>query len=319
MKRAKLISYDLRERPDFEELWELRFAELVEFQKQYGHTRVPARWSGNRSLGRWLAHQRDLLRLEELRRDRAERLDQLGAEWSQVLECFDGKERYFESMLARFAAYREKFGDAEVSRAQDRDLAVWVANQRGSRKAGAMSEKRLAKLEEANFPWGKDFRTCDEQLIQLRVYKARFGNTKVPARWSEDAVLGRWVAHQRELFRVGKMPEKRRAALDSLGFQWVVRKPKIRKEKRKVKTVPMGVHIEDLKKYQERFGDTLIPARWKENMALGRWVAHQRELFRQGRMPEERKRMLDDLGFQWEVTRDEGAGPLDKIGKPPLK
>ena len=39
MKRAKLISFGLRERPDFEELWELRFAELVEFQKKYGHTR----------------------------------------------------------------------------------------------------------------------------------------------------------------------------------------------------------------------------------------------------------------------------------------
>ena len=308
MKRAKLISYNLGERPHHEELWELRFAELVEFQKKYGHTRVPARWRGNRSLGRWLAHQRDLLRLEELRRDRAERLDQLGAEWSQVPEYYDGKERYFESMLTRLAAYREKFGDAEVSRTHDRELAEWVGNQRGSRKTGAMSKKRLARLEEVDFPWGKDFRTWEEQLIQLRVYKARFGNTKVPKRWSEDAVLGRWVAHQRELFRAGKLPDQKRAVLDLLGFQWVLRTPKVwkekRREKRKVERVPKSVHIEALKQYRERFGDTQVPARWKENKALGRWVAHQRELFRQGRMPEERKRMLDDLGFQWEVTKD---------------
>jgi hypothetical protein len=41
----------------------------------------------------------------------------------------------------------------------------------------------------------------------------------------------------------------------------------------------------------------LVPKTCKENPSLGRWVANQRARFKKGRMDQERKRRLDEIGF----------------------
>src|SRR5882724_5297432 len=55
-----------------DERWELRLAELMEYHGKRGHTRVPAKWRENVSLGNWVATHRNLYRRGQIEPDRAE-------------------------------------------------------------------------------------------------------------------------------------------------------------------------------------------------------------------------------------------------------
>ena len=61
----------------------------------------------------------------------------------------------------------------------------------------------------------------------------------------------------------------------------------------------------ELKKYKEKYGDTLVPSIYEDNPKLGTWVHHQRrqyKKFREGKpchITEERIQALESLGFVW--------------------
>jgi hypothetical protein len=48
-----------------------------------------------------------------------------------------------------------------------------------------------------------------------------------------------------------------------------------------------------------------VPEKYKEDPSLGRWVCSQRALFKAGKMGPERKRMLEEIGFEFTKTQDE--------------
>eukprot|EP00538_Stauroneis_constricta_P009108 CAMPEP_0119552920 /NCGR_PEP_ID=MMETSP1352-20130426/5799_1 /TAXON_ID=265584 /ORGANISM="Stauroneis constricta, Strain CCMP1120" /LENGTH=403 /DNA_ID=CAMNT_0007599235 /DNA_START=56 /DNA_END=1267 /DNA_ORIENTATION=- len=63
-------------------IWEQRFQELVAFKSEYGHTNVPAGFSGNQQLGIWVKGQRRAHALQNLQASRYERLAALGFQWT---------------------------------------------------------------------------------------------------------------------------------------------------------------------------------------------------------------------------------------------
>jgi hypothetical protein len=54
-----------------------------------------------------------------------------------------------------------------------------------------------------------------------------------------------------------------------------------------------------LRKYKARHGHTRVPAKWEEDKTLGSWVSGQRSRFHAGKLTDERRRRLNDLGFLW--------------------
>lgn len=59
---------------------------------------------------------------------------------------------------------------------------------------------------------------------------------------------------------------------------------------------------EELKDYKTRYGDCLVPQRYKENSKLGIWVATQRNAYQGFRLTTERIDKLDVLGFVWDAS-----------------
>lgn len=57
--------------------------------------------------------------------------------------------------------------------------------------------------------------------------------------------------------------------------------------------------LKDLLVFKEKFGHCRVPQVWKENKKLGQWVASMRNLKKAGKLPEERQKMLEGLGFVW--------------------
>jgi hypothetical protein len=61
--------------------------------------------------------------------------------------------------------------------------------------------------------------------------------------------------------------------------------------------------FEQLRAFKERFGHCNVKWGWKENPALVHWVATQRAHRKQGILSKERVQRLEELGFDWNLTR----------------
>lgn len=105
----------------------------------------------------------------------------------------------------------------------------------------------------------------------------------------------------------------RQSKLDELGMVWditPVRKPKkqkqikIKKEKTPKKNKYIQIFesmLEEYKKYVNENNDILVPLNYVTNdgKKLGKWLARQRNAYRNGRLEEWRIRALEDIGMDW--------------------
>ena len=99
--------------------------------------------------------------------------------------------------------------------------------------------------------------------------------------------LGKWVDHQRTLYKKGQLGDERTRRLDDIGFQWTPKQDSANEI--------WETRFNELQKYREVHGDCKVPAK---NGQLGNWVAHQRTLYRRGKLDDERTRRLDGIHFQ---------------------
>ncbi|EED89678.1 hypothetical protein THAPSDRAFT_263911, partial [Thalassiosira pseudonana CCMP1335] len=72
-----------------------------------------------------------------------------------------------------------------------------------------------------------------------------------------------------------------------------------------------SAHYKELSDYCKEHGNTDVPSKYKHNPALGIWVKTQREHHKFGRLPDDRMKMLNQLGFNFFYGRqsDKTADP----------
>jgi len=144
----------------------------------------------------------------------------------------------------------------------------------------------------------------NDRFNELLEYKKEHGDCLVPQRYPQNPQLGVWVNKQRaeyKLFKEGKkssMTQERINALESVGFIWA---------KRRKGQPTWDLKFEELTAYRQEHGDCLVPTKYAENPALGRWVSTQRaqyKLMQEGKpstTTAERVRLLENLGFVWRL------------------
>jgi hypothetical protein len=217
-QRRKKRKRDLPRAQD--EWWNFRFQEFEAFVAEKGHTRVPARWKPNPSLGRWVAHQRELAQQGLIEPDRARKLKKLGLEWTVDEVYNEENERYLKRMLARLDAFRREHGHSAVPPSHDYDLWQWIQKQRQFHAAGIMSPGRRRALEAAGFPFERSDPRWEENLVRLREFHRRHGHTRVPYEYRDEPSLGPWVYNQRKAFKESRLSEDHLRRLDEVGPGW---------------------------------------------------------------------------------------------------
>ena len=116
-------------------------------------------------------------------------------------------------------------------------LARWVKRQRYQYKLkmegkpSTMTDDRVEALEEHGFIWGSRGAAWQERWNELVKYQGMYGDCNVPSSYASNPSLATWVKCQRRQYKLyfeGKAnpaatPE-RIAELESLGFEWELRK-----------------------------------------------------------------------------------------------
>jgi hypothetical protein len=182
--------------------WDERFEQLVEFRRTHGHINVPQPKKRNTAGTGKKANAGEV-------RDQKQQ--------------YDDEDRFATWFSLQKAAYwKYKNGDrSALTHARFKKLdGIGV---------GKESEPPLPRDRSGSGHHRRDDVAWNLRLDQVRLYKQLHGDCNVPQHYRENKELGQWVKHQRKHYQqwqAGKQSSltvDRRRALESIGFQWMVR------------------------------------------------------------------------------------------------
>jgi hypothetical protein len=268
------------------EQWEEAFSALQKYSSEKGHCLVHTDLKiGNVNLGKWVQHQRRFKKQGELTNDRVLRLNSLGFNW-------DPFSAQWEEAFNKLLNFRKKNGNCRVHidyKVGDFKLGNWVSVQREHRKKSKLTDERIKRLDELEFIWDPRTAQWEEAFAALQSFRARVGHCDVAEKVIENGVkLGKWAIMQRR--RKDLLNPDRISRLNSIGFVWD----------------PIAVRWNSdflvLKKFLSREGHLRVPQKHSEGgVKIGAWVDRQRQENKKGKLSQERKKLLDSVGFIWKL------------------
>jgi hypothetical protein len=270
--------------------WDERFGLLVRFKSREGHCNVPHNLvEAGDKLGHWVLHQRQIR--TKLSAERRQRLNSIGF----ILDVLDGA---WEEGFAALKIFKSREGHCRVPHGCIEGtfkLGSWVSRQRNNRET--MPAERRQRLDAIGFVWNVLESAWEEGFAALKTFKSREGHCRVPISHVEGTfMLGTWVFTQRQRL----VSAERKKRLDEIGFVWDPRDS------------DWEEGLSALKTFMAREGHCRVRTKHVEgSFKLGTWVDTQRQ--KKDKMPVERKRRLDDIGFVWDVlegTWEEGLAAL---------
>ena len=270
--------------------WDLHYGELLAYKEKNDDCDMPARWPENQTLATWVVAQRQYRKLGQLSKDRIELLDRLNFNWTP--KSHDWRERFMELL-----EFKKLHGDCNVPQRWEKNpkLARWVSAQRRERSRGELSDERYQQLDKIGFDWSRGGLSWDERCEQLKEYKRLNKDYLVRARWKENPKLAAWVVEQRRDKRKGILVEDKIRRLVEIGFVWGPNQALVPQWKRM---------FTELKAFKAEKGDCRVPSGYEVNPRLAKWVANQRRFKRLGKIQEERARLLESIGFDWDLSAD---------------
>jgi hypothetical protein len=171
--------------------------------------------------------------------------------------------------------------------AMEEELARWVDIQRRIRHMlpGELKEK-LAALD-------IDFEAVDSSweamCRQLAGFVEKHGHACLPDDPRHET-LRDWL--NRQILSKSLLSESQVQRLGSLGIDWG---QALSRDHR------WELMLSRLQAFREAFGHCRVPQRWSKDRQLALWVTVQRRVHAQGKMREDRKRRLTELGFTWSI------------------
>ncbi len=194
-----------------QQIWELRYKELVQFKAKYGHCLVPTKWKPNTKLASWVMGLR--VQHERLSPKRHAMLTKLGFVWSP-------NQSITERHLKDLEKFHKIHGHCRVPRKwkTNESLSYWLDGRR--RRKAKLEPCVVNKLDAFGFVWntrGAQQKDWLKRLEKIKEFKSRFGHAKVPVSWKEDRSLGKWLAHQKRRAKKGILRQDRRRLLVALG------------------------------------------------------------------------------------------------------
>lgn len=135
---------------------------------------------------------------------------------------------------------------------------------------------------------------------ELILYKEKNGDVEVSFQEEENQKLARWVAAQRQAYKIGKLRKDREKKLKEIGFRLTCAED-LRQERE-----DWEKNFNELIDYKKRNNNVnfgILPKNDK-NHRLSLWCNRQRVDFRVGKINIKRKEKLEQIGFVWDLNNE---------------
>ncbi|MBF0622935.1 MAG: helicase associated domain-containing protein [Magnetococcales bacterium] len=259
--------------------WNRLFAKLVKYRFQHSHCRVDKTDEQHQELAQWVDAQRRLNRTNKLSPERKTRLDDIGFIW-------DLQAAEWESMLVRFILFRLQNGHGNVPDRFDPlpELGKWAKAQRKAWQDDKIDPNYQQRLDGLGFIWDPKAYAWDGMLETLKQFHAYHGHCRVEKNDPDHAELATWVFQQRTLRLKNQLTDDQIGRLNRLGFNWDLQY-----------AIWDGFYLA-LICYRRLTGQCQLPKEL-ERCQLGRWIQQQRQLASKNKLPDQQKKMLEEIGF----------------------
>lgn len=254
-------------------------------------------------LGIWLHNQRNFYKKGKLPPSRTLLLEDIGMKWSDVKRST--LDRKWLIMYKEALKYYNENGNLVIPNDYivtingiDYLLKKWIINQKNYLNSGKLSEDRkelfikLMNLSDVtcvyDLKFMKYYSLCKEYFIE-------HGDLRVPFNYEvivngEVIKLGWWINSQRMSYKGkrAKLSDEKIKMLEQLGMIWEVSGIREKEWIRK---------YELLKAYYDANGDLFVPRNYTvEGANLDSWLLHQKSLYRNGKLSNEKISKLREIG-----------------------
>ena len=298
--------------------WEVNYNLAKAYYNHYHDLEVPYNFKtingyekdeNGYNLGVWITTQRTVYKNGNLSKEKIELLEKIGMR-------FENKILSFEEWYNLASKYYDYYHDLEVpvmfktinGYEEDEDgynLGVWIRTQRRAYKNGTLSKGKINLLKALSMRFENKILSFEKWYNLASKYYDYYHDLEVPYNfktlngYDEDENgyrLGRWIATQRKLYKNGKLDEDKIRLLEALSIRF------------ENKILNFDAWYNLASKYYDYYHDLGVPRSFKtingydedENgYGLGRWIATQRELYKKGKLDEDKIRTLEDISMVW--------------------
>jgi hypothetical protein len=311
-----------------QETWNQRLKELKRYKETHEDCNVPLHFQDNKPLGRWVDKQRTYYKHRQegkkasMTDARIAELENLGFAW----KIRETDQVPWEHRVREMKQYKEKHGDCSVPYhyGENKALGKWVSRQREFYKfklAGlrsSLTNGRVKELEDIGFAWKvrdrTDYVPWEQRIQELKEYKEKHGDCKIPKAFPQNKKLGKWMDHQKSFYSLKKngqpspLTDDRMKELETIGFSLELLEDSehvTNSGHTSTLEANWDKRLEELKKYRQENGDCFVPKRYTANTALGYWVNTQRKhykLRKEGKkstITDDRIASLEKIDFAW--------------------
>jgi hypothetical protein len=279
--------------------WNERYSELIGFRNKHGHINVDK--SKHPALNNFVQNQRKEYR--RWQRGEKSSMDERKVELlNNLLFVWDMNQQIWQSRYDELHQFKSDFGHVNVP-IKYKTLGQWVTKHRKAKRAGALSQSRVERLDEIGFIWDVKEWQFQRRLDQIKEFKETYGHIDIKV---TDGEFGSWFYSRRKeylLYLNGEnttLLEEHRLALEEVGFG-----PHLA-ERRQTPTIRSNAtwetRFEELVRFKEQFNHTRVP-KIPRYAQLSTWVNHQRNLKAMGKLARDRLLQLDEMQFTWNTNQ----------------
>ena len=187
------------------------------------------------------------------------------------------------------------------------NLGVWIENQRRTYKKGTLTEEEVIALKEIGMRFENKILSFDKWYDLASKYYDYYHDLEVPKSFKttngyekdENGYnLGKWIENQRMAYKKGTLTEEKVIALKEIGMRF------------ENKILSFDKWYDLASKYYDYYHDLEVSYNFKtlngceadeDGYNLGFWISTQRKLYKNGKLDEDKIRMLEDIGMVWRV------------------
>lgn len=268
----------------------------------------------------WLVYQRRLFNNETLDAEKFKKLKSIGLDFDTDFLSFTEQE-----WEKKFEAVKELYNNTgsffiSSTDIDNRPLLSWLRYQKKLEKEGKLDEEKRKRLLELGYSFTHTYRgkgnnskpRNEEQWLQkladLKEYSEKNGTFLIPKSNEEYSHLIPWLQYQKKLWREDNLSSDREAKLLGIGFPFeesyrgktLSSIGRSSEEKQSVDEVWLD-NLNVLKSYYDEFKTWLIPTDSEEYKSLKAWLQYQRQLFRNGKLNEDKVSKLTEIGYSFDL------------------
>jgi len=303
--------------------WDAMCRRLKEYKVSNGDCLVPSRYKQDPELGQWVRVQRKLNNEGNILHPRKQALNAIGFNWAPGEEILTKRAQdIWDERFQELQEFQQTHGHCRVPCQRKakgtnlQGLSSWVYIQRlrryptpsKTRDRRPMPQHEIDRLDSIGFIWrAQNYEErWNDKFKRLLEFKSLHGHCRVPDGYELDTELGVWVIRQKRQYVINKLASNRMEKLEGIGFEWRIRKE--RGPSRNTKAIDDKWHAqyEQLLEFFDEKGHCFVPGL----SSLGSWVSLQRRKIRENTLRNDRKKLLEDLGFVSKVDYTDADASL---------